>query len=556
MAIRGNLNEASLADVLQLLALGQKTGVLSVARDGSFGTIHFGAGRIVHASLVNRRERLGDRLVRTGALSADELARLRTEAAGMDERHFAEYLLQASTVDRDLLLAQYRQDVEETVYHLFGWTQGSFTFEAADDGSVEAPLLSLSTDSLLLEGARRVDEWSVIARKIPSLDLIFEIDAHRVGAREVGLSADQERLLPLLDGSLDVQGVIDRSGLGEYEVGKALYGLVTAGFIQRVGRSVGAGAAAPEHRVVEHRTLGVAFYRTGLYEEALREFRKVLSLRHADAVAQFHIGLVHVRRREWGEAIAAFTRVAPHPEAPAAVLANLALALEQIGEVAHARTVLDEALRRAGPSPDPRLPLARAMRHLADGEVAAAEQQLEMARTLWGARHPSAGWYQVAGLVAALTGDLERATALLEEGIAAHPQATALHNNLAVVHERCGRLELAARAIEHALLQDADCAHLHKNLGDYHYRAHRYDEAFEAYTRAVRLAPRLGPDVFLKLGNLHYRLGHMAEARTAWAQVLALDPTHRLATANLASLERTEGTEGPGRHQRRLGAVA
>ena len=556
MAIRGNLNEASLADVLQLLALGQKTGVLSVARDGSFGTIHFAAGRIMHASLVNRRERLGDRLVRLGALSADQLARLRVDAAGMDERHFTEFLLQASPVDRDLLLAQYRQDVEETVYHLFGWTQGSFTFEAADEGSVEAPLLSLSTDSLLLEGARRVDEWSVIARKIPSLDLIFEVDAPRVGAREVALSAAQEQLLPLLDGSVDVHGLIDRSGLSEYEVGKALYGLLTAGYIQRVGRSVGAGAAAPEHRVVEHRTLGVAFYRTGLYEEALREFRKVLSLRQGDAVAQFHIGLVHVRRREWGDAIAAFTRVAPHPEPPAAVLANLALALEQIGEVAHARTVLDEALRRAGASPDPRLPLARAMRHLADGEPTAAEQQLDVARTLWGARHPSAGWYQVAGLVAALTGAMEKATGLLEEGIAAHPQATVLHNNLAVIHERCGRLELAARTIEHALLQDADCPHLHKNLGDYHYRAHRYDEAFEAYTRAVRLAPRHGPDVYLKLGNLHYRRGHLVEAREAWEQVLTMDPRHRLATANLASLDRADAPAAGPRGQRRLGAVA
>ena len=78
----------------------------------------------------------------------------------------------------------------------------------------------------------------------------------------------------------------------------------------------------------------------------------------------------------------------------------------------------------------------------------------------------------------------------------------------------------------------------------------------EAYTCAVRLAPRHGPDVYLKLGNLHYRRGEAAEARDAWQQVLAMDPTHRLATANLASLERTETAESTGRSPRRLGAVA
>ena len=74
MAIRGNLSEASLADVLQLLALGQKSGCLSVARDDSFGTVHFDKGRIVYSAIVNRRDRLSDRLVRSGLITPDALA--------------------------------------------------------------------------------------------------------------------------------------------------------------------------------------------------------------------------------------------------------------------------------------------------------------------------------------------------------------------------------------------------------------------------------------------------------------------------------------------------
>jgi Tfp pilus assembly protein PilF len=163
-----------------------------------------------------------------------------------------------------------------------------------------------------------------------------------------------------------------------------------------------------------------------------------------------------------------------------------------------------------------------------------------VARAQWGARQPSAAWFHTAGLAAALDGDLARAVAVLEEGIAVHPHAAVLHNNLAVVHERRGSYELAARTIEHALLEDANAAHLHKNLGDYLYRAQRYDEAFDAFTRVVRLEPAHGADVYLKLGNILYRRGQLGEAQAAWERACALDPDNRIVRANLDALGRTE----------------
>ena len=63
MAIKGRLKEASLPDVLQLLSMGQKSGCLSVAERNNFGYIYFDAGQIVYASIVNRRDRLGEKPV-------------------------------------------------------------------------------------------------------------------------------------------------------------------------------------------------------------------------------------------------------------------------------------------------------------------------------------------------------------------------------------------------------------------------------------------------------------------------------------------------------------
>src|SRR3954470_1849557 len=82
MAIKGSLREASLPDVLQLLSMGKKTGCLSVTHRNSFGYIYFNKGRICYASIVNRRDRLGDMLVKTGAITQEQLE----AAIGLQDR--------------------------------------------------------------------------------------------------------------------------------------------------------------------------------------------------------------------------------------------------------------------------------------------------------------------------------------------------------------------------------------------------------------------------------------------------------------------------------------
>ena len=535
MAIKGNLAEASLSDVLQLLALGQKTGCLSIARDGSFGSIHFDRGRIVHATLVNRTDRLADRLVRDGAITPEALARVVANSAPGDDRDLADALLSEALVEREQLESAYREQVEEAVYHLFGWTQGTFTFEADGRPTARETLVSINADSLLLEGARRVDEWTQIAKKIPSLDLIFELDQSRIAHREVALSAEQQRIASWLDGSNDVTSVVERSGLSEFEVGKALFGLLTAGYAQRVGRSAAKRAPSQESRVAEHRNLGVAFYRTAMYVEAQREFRRVLELSEHDTSARFYVGLVHMRRGEWGDAETAFEIAAQQPEAKAAVFHNLAFALEQLGRLEDASNALAEAVRR-GAARDPRTVLAQAVVALKCGDFATADEHLATARALWGARQPSSVWFHFAGLSAALGGDTEAAVAVLEEGLGIHPHSAVLRNNLAVVHERRGEYEASALELEHALLEDANIAQLHKNLGDYHYRAQHYDEAFDCFTRVIRLVPVHGPDVHLKLGNIHFRRGAQDQARISWEFALSLDPENPVVQANLNAL--------------------
>jgi tetratricopeptide (TPR) repeat protein len=535
MAIKGSLKEASLPDVLQLLALGQKTGCLSIADRNNFGYVYFDRGRICYASIVNRRDRIGDILVKHGRLTPEQLdAAIERQAHERDKR-LGQILVEDALISRPDLERYMRLQIEEAVYFLFTWTQGTFKFETDVRPEREEFQVSINPESLLLEGARRVDEWSLIEKKVPSFDLIFAVDRERLEASEVELTAEQRQILGLLDGQRDVAHVVEDSGLVEFDVGKALFGLISAGFAHRVGRS---RAAKPqevnESRIQEHRNLGIAFYKTGMLDEATREFRRVTDLRANDGDAFFYIGLVALRQGRWRDAEAALRQAADVLGGRPAVLHNLALAYEQLGHLDRADAAYGDAAARA--RHDYRVMLGWGIAALQRGDYQVAEGRLDRSREVAGAAPLPAIWYWARSLAAAAQDEFDHAEAVLREGLEQFPDHPVLLNNLAALAELLGEVGRSEELLRRALADEPAVPQLSKNLGDLLYRAAKYEEASGAYARAVRLQPDLGDDVYFKLGNIAYRGGSREDAATHWRQALALNPTHELARTNLETL--------------------
>jgi tetratricopeptide (TPR) repeat protein len=534
MAIRGSLKEASLADVLQLLALGQKTGCLSVIDRSNIAHLFFDRGRICYASLVNRRDRLGDILVKNGRISQVQLDRAIARQEQEREKRLGELLIDEGAITRADLEHYMRVQIQEAVYFLFTWTRGTFNFETDARPEGQDVLVSINPESLLLEGARRVDEWSLIEKKIPSFDLIFSVERDRLEASGAELTEVQRRVLPLVDGQRDVQRIIEDSGLGEFEVGKALFGLITAGFAHRVGRSQAVGPDTGDAKVEEHRNLGLAFYKTGMLDEASREFRRVAELRPTDGSAYFYLGLVALKQARWSEAADLLSQAAERGGERPAVLHNLAYAYERTGRLDEAETMFGEAAARA--RQDPRHLLGWGIAALQRGDYEVAAGRLDRAREIWSGPLPAI-WYWARSLVAAMLGELPEAEQVLRDALTAHPHHAVLQNNLAALVEVRGNLDEAADILRAALADDPSVPQLSKNLGDLLYRAARYDDAWDTYKRAVKLQPDLGDDVYFRLGNIAYKRMDRDMAGMLWRQAVELNPAHELARANLETIK-------------------
>ncbi len=537
MAIEGALQDVSLADICQLLGMGGKTGCLSITDRSNFGYIYFEKGRVIYASVLNRKDRLGELLVRNHAITRKDLSTAVEKQAEAKGKKLGEILVEIEAISEEVLQRYIQVQIEEAVYHLFAWNQGSFHFDTdqmPDEDGIY--LVSLPPEALLMEGARRVDEWSQVEKKIPSFDIVFQLDKHPDESDDdVDLTKEQKKVLPFIDGVRTVHEIMDEAGLVEFETGKALYGLIQAGFVSRAGERSTTEETGGDEALQQHLNVGIAFYRSGMLEDAGREFEQALQVEPTQARANFMMGLIAFRRGRLEEALNHFGSMPPGAGNNYSVHRNTALTLELLGRYDDALAALDEAL--VTKPTDAAVHLARAIIHIKRGDTPKALDALRLYRTSPSVKKPSPQYYAYTVLAAGVSGDLDYAVAVGREGLGHYPDAGPILVNTGQVLERRGEVEAAAALYKRATQTNPPLPQAHKNLGDHAYAHGDQEGARAQYEKAVKLSPRLGDDVYLRLGTLAYQGNDRDVAVLLWRRALDLNPNNQAVQANLEMLQ-------------------
>jgi tetratricopeptide (TPR) repeat protein len=536
MAIEGALQDVSLADICQLLGMGMKTGCLSITDRSNFGYIYFEKGRVIYASILNRKDRLGQLLMRNNVITQKDLTAATEEQALDRRRRLGQILVDNGALAEEDLHKYVQLQIEEAVYRLFAWTQGSFHFDSGQMPDEEGLyLVNVPPEALLMEGARRVDEWSQVEKKIPSFDVVFRLDRNPDEAEEeIELTPHQKKVLPLIDGVRTVNEIMDQAGLVEFDTGKALYGLIQAGFVSRAGARSTSEETGGDEALQQHLNIGIAFYRSGMLEDASREFEEALSVEPTQPRANFMLGLIAFRRGELDQALDRFAAMPTDAVYQYPVQRNTALALELMGRYDEALSALDEALV-AKPT-DPEVHLSRAVIHVKRGDTTSALDALRLYRTSPAVKKPAPRYYAYTVLASAISGDLEYAVAVGREGLGHYPDSGPILVNAGQVLELRGEYEAAAALYKRATQADPPLPQAHKNLGDQAYAHGDHDGARAQYEKAVKLAPRLGDDVYLRLGTLAYQGNERDVARLLWQRAQSLNPHNEAVRANLEML--------------------
>lgn len=450
------------------------------------------------------------------------------------EKRLGEILVEFGSLGAEELQKWVTLQVEEAVFHLFSWNQGTFSFKPneAPDAS-QVLLVSLSTDGLLLEGARRVDEWSLIEKEIHSLELIFKLKRDPNEADGVELTENQKRIIPLLDGIRTVRDIVEDSGLVEFEVGKAVYELVRAGFVQRVGEKAlddhdqGGGA------LQEHVRLGQAFYRAGMLEDAETEFLAALEMDPSEPTSLFRLGLIELKGGDEEKAIRYFDVIQGDWTGQAAVLRNRALALERLGRFQESLEALQQAEIEAPDDVD--IVLSKAIAELKAGDATSARSTFVDYRNKVGKESPPPLYYAFAVLAAAAAGFPDEAVSLGREGLRAYPAEAPILVNTGAILDHKGNHEAAEQYFIRALNSGSKVPpQAYKNLGDQAFRRGDLSAAQSHYEQAVRLDPSLGDDVFMKLGTIAAEVGDSDLVLLFLRRAIEINPDNEEAKSLLA----------------------
>ena len=240
MPIEGPLEELSIADVLQMLDLSQKTGVLTVRsqRMRDEAVVHVVDGELVFASRRRSMRLLGQQLLREGKLTATELDRALELQRDDPKQRLGAILIEMGTVDRRELDRQLRFQIEETIYDLMAWDAGYFHFRETDE-TPEGPI-RIRVDSLLMEGARRLDEWARLESRVPSPDAVPTLAATQSEAGPVDLRPEEWEVLAEIDGERDLRMIASDLGRSAFDVAKIVYGLADMNVVDVRERPVAA----------------------------------------------------------------------------------------------------------------------------------------------------------------------------------------------------------------------------------------------------------------------------------------------------------------------------
>ncbi len=255
MLLQGNLQEFSLPNIFQLVKMSAKSGSLTIRREGESGMIFFRKGMISYAYSSSQLLPLGERLVKAGAISKTQLKQaLAAQKKSSDGSRLGRILLEQGHIDRPTLEQAVREQIQDTAFTFFSWTDGEFEFGAEESPPEEDILVEMSVETVIMEGCRRIDEWELIFEQLGSLERVPHLayGDHVDDDGSITLTAEEWRVVVHIDGRADINTVLRDCGLDRFHGAKIVYGLfssslvnVTEPVIETIGKGPSVAVRGP-----------------------------------------------------------------------------------------------------------------------------------------------------------------------------------------------------------------------------------------------------------------------------------------------------------------------
>jgi hypothetical protein len=232
--MNGALTHVCLPDLLRQIYSHRLTGELILVRGDQRKHMYFDTGNIVFAASNQMSDRIGNVLLRHGLLKPEEVERILADLS--NGKRFGKAAVDAGIMSERDLITNITFQILDIIYSLFAWTTGNYEFIQGENRVAEELKLKLTTASIILEGVRRIDDFSVIRRGLGDLNrFITPSTSPLLRLQSITLKPLERQILEMVVQPTDLLQVLIGSQFSADATLRALFGLLSAGVLERTG---------------------------------------------------------------------------------------------------------------------------------------------------------------------------------------------------------------------------------------------------------------------------------------------------------------------------------
>ena len=310
MTIQSTIKEIGLFDLFQILHLHRKTGRLNVksAGDNKEAKVIFKDGAVVLASIYEKTPKSIEELL-------SEWGVLDIESSSKILKKMKKYDTLIDAIDGEGITPKKHAEhfiasrVRDTVFEILKWDAGEYRFDEEKLIEKTEVLVALNTENLILEGARRIDEWSNIRSKVPSKHAVFRFCTENQEDHQLNLKPKEWEILSLIDGQRTVKEVTEAVSGDLFTTSKLIYGLVVMDIIEPLDpEDESELQPGNEQKLGELLKSGRGCYNKLNLEKAAHEFEKALKIDSECFEALRMLGEIHYKLDNLSEALVHLTK--------------------------------------------------------------------------------------------------------------------------------------------------------------------------------------------------------------------------------------------------------
>jgi hypothetical protein len=235
MALKGNLRDFNLTQLLNLINLARKTGMLFIEASGQHAQISFKEGKLVFASLDSQEGHLAQVLFKAGKLSQDQTRTILTRAGTTSDKRLGMMLIEAGHVTQEDILNSLRKHTQDVVFRVFTWGDGTFRFEPNALPPEDRITVPMNLENIILEGTRRVKEWEELQDELPNLDMALHFtDRPDARLRNINLSVEEWRVVSFINPRNSIRQIAKANNMNDFQIRRIVYGMLQAGLVELV----------------------------------------------------------------------------------------------------------------------------------------------------------------------------------------------------------------------------------------------------------------------------------------------------------------------------------